>query len=217
MIEPFGPNVVTTDGEDWRRHIRITLPSFGEQVQNLVWDETTRQTNSLCQSWARMGKIGIKESIYQLTLNTMSIASFGWSVDWMSGEDCIPAGHQLSLVEALTEVILHLPSILLLPRVLLPILPGKVAHSACLEFEKYMDEFIAREDRLQAEGSLGVQRRETLLTALLRARRESADQTGSQATTGFNLTDREIKGNIFIFLLAGKETFALYVKPGNAF
>ncbi|POS72417.1 hypothetical protein DHEL01_v209186 [Diaporthe helianthi] len=208
MLEVFGPNVVSTNGELWRDHIRITLPSFGEQVQNLVWDETTRQTDMLCQSWARSGKIGIKESIYQLTMNTMSLASFGWSVDWTSGQDCIPAGHRMSLVEALTKVISHLPSILLLPRFLLPILPGRTAHIACSEFETYMDELIASESRLLAEGGSGELRRETLLTALLRARRESVAESQSQGSASFSLTDQEIKGNIFIFLLAGYDTTA---------
>lgn len=204
MIEPFGPNVASTDGEYWRPHIRITMPSFGEKVQSLVWDETVRQTDRLCQSWARMGKIEIKESIYSVTMNTMSFASFGWSVDGTPGQDCIPSGHRMSLVEAMSKIISHLPSILLLPRALLPIFPGRTAHHACSEFEKYMDEFIARENRLLAQGSSGELRRETLMTALLRARRDSVDDTQSQEKTGFSLTDQEIKGNIFVFLLAGR-------------
>lgn len=208
MLEPFGPNVVSTDGDVWRSHIRVTLPSFGEQVQNVVWEETIRQTDMLCQSWLKLGKVGIKERIYQLTMNTMCLASFGWRVDWESGQDDTPPGHKLSLVEAVTEVVLHLPHVLLLPRWALRILPDRTAYVACSEFEKYMDELLARESSALTEGTALEARRENLLTALLRSSRESAKAEKSRTGVRAGLTNREIQGNIFIFLLAGKDAFS---------
>lgn len=207
MLEPFGPNVVSTDGDVWRSHIRATLPSFGEKVQNVVWEETIRQTDMLCQSWLELGKVGIKESIYQLTMNTMCLASFGWRVDWASGSDGIPSGHKLSLVEAITEVVLHLPQVLLLPRWALRILPDKTAYIACSEFQKYMDELLAREKSSLTKETAVESRRENLLTALLRSSRDPAETEESHLGVSVGLTDREIQGNIFIFLLAGKEIF----------
>jgi cytochrome P450 len=209
MLEPFGPNVVSTDGELWRSHIRITLPSFGEQVQNVVWEETMRQTDILCHSWSELGKTEIKKSIYQLTMNTMSLAGFGWRTDWASGRDVIPSGHRMSLVEAATKMISELPLILLLPRFLLRILPDKTVWVAFSEFEKYMDELLVRENLALTKGSSMEPRRENLLTALLRSRRESAGAEKSHTGPGVNLTDQEVKGNIFIFLLAGKKTLCL--------
>lgn len=207
MLEPFGPNVVSTDGEVWRSHIRVTLPSFGEQVQNVVWEETIRQTDMLCQSWLKLGKIGIKESIYQLTMNTMCLASFGWRVDWESGRDGIPSGHRLSLVDAATQVVLHLPQVLLLPRWALRMLPDNTAYVACSEFEKYMDELLSREKLALTKETALESRRANLLTALLRSSRESAEAEKSHTGVSVGLTDPEIQGNIFIFLLAGKYAF----------
>lgn len=217
MLEPFGPNVVSTDGELWRSHIRITLPSFGEQVQNVVWEETIRQSDMLCQSWSKLGKIEIKKSIYQLTMNTMSLASFGWRVDWALGSDCIPPGHQMSLVDAATKVISQLLLVLLLPRFLLSILPNKTTYVACSEFEKYMDELLARENLALTKGSSMDPRRETLLTALLRSRRDYVEENESHTGCTVSLADQEIKGNIFIFLLAGKNELCLSSQIGEVF
>lgn len=83
-------------------------------------------------------------------------------------------------------------------------LPNKSAYVACSEFEQYMNEFLARgRESLNQEGC-GETRRENLLTALLRSSRESGGEKESQTGARIGLEDREIKGNIFIFLLAGK-------------
>lgn len=206
MLEPFGPNVVSTDGDVWRSHIRVTLPSFGEQVQNVVWEETIRQADMLCQSWLKLGKVGIKESIYQLTMNTICLASFGWQVDWAPGRDGISSGRKLSLVEAVTEVVLHLPLIALLPRWALRMLPDRTAYVACSEFEKYMGELLVGEKLTLTKETALETRRENLLTALLRSSHESVKAEESDTGISVGLTDREIQGNIFIFLLAGKDS-----------
>lgn len=181
-------------------------------MQNIVWEETIRQADMLCQSWLKLGKVGIKESIYQLTMNTMCLASFGWQVDWASPRDGLPSGHLLSLVEAVTEVVLHLPMILLLPRWALRVLPDKTAYVACSEFEKYMDELLAREKLAIKKETVLEARRENLLTALLRSSRESAEAEESRTGVSVGLTDREVQGNIFIFLLAGKDAFGLMLQ-----
>jgi cytochrome P450 len=204
MLEPFGPNVVSTDGELWRSHIRITLPSFGEQVQNVVWEETIRQTHMLCQSWSRVGKLDIKKSIYQLTMNIMSLAAFGLRADWAPGSECIPLGHQMTLVDAATKIISDLPLVLLLPRSLLRIMPDKTTSVAISEFEKYMNELLVRESLALTTANSTEIRRENLLTALLRSSHESPRAGQPHMASEVGLTDEEIKGNIFIFILAGK-------------
>lgn len=67
MLEPFGPNVVSTDGDLWRFHIRITLPPLGEAVNKLVWSETTRQADFLAEAWASLGSSNLKNDVYSLT------------------------------------------------------------------------------------------------------------------------------------------------------
>jgi cytochrome P450 len=207
MLEPFGPNVVSTDGDLWRFHLRITLPPFGEAVQQLVWDETERQTGMMAASWAKSSGAGsLKHNIYTLTVNTMSLAGFGRQADWVEDSKAVPQGHSLSLVAAIFGVVMHLPHILLMPKWLLRNSPWKIAHTAYVEFEQYMNELLA-------EAKAGLQRgvktesgaaRENLLTAVLRSSEEGAKQAVAGPGGRTSLTDEEIKGNVFIFLLAGK-------------
>lgn len=40
MLAFFGPNLVVTEGDDWKRHRKIVQSSFGETAYPLVWDRT---------------------------------------------------------------------------------------------------------------------------------------------------------------------------------
>lgn len=43
VLEFFGKNIVTLEGEEWRRHKRVVAKSFGEKSIKLVWGESVRQ------------------------------------------------------------------------------------------------------------------------------------------------------------------------------
>lgn len=47
ILKFFGPNVVVTEGEEWRRHRKLTGPSFSEKNNAMVWDESRR----IIQDW----------------------------------------------------------------------------------------------------------------------------------------------------------------------
>jgi cytochrome P450 len=38
----MGDNIVTAEGEEWKRHRKVTAPAFSERNIRLVWDETAR-------------------------------------------------------------------------------------------------------------------------------------------------------------------------------
>lgn len=42
VLSIFGPNLLTSDGEDWRRHRRVSVTSFSEKNVEKVWEETGR-------------------------------------------------------------------------------------------------------------------------------------------------------------------------------
>ena len=100
MLEPFGPNVVSTEGDLWRLHQRITVPSLGESVNRLVWAETFRQTKSLVSSWVSVAPESLKSDIYSLTINIIASAAFGQQAEWSDTGKTIPPGHEMSLVSA---------------------------------------------------------------------------------------------------------------------
>ncbi|KAF2753073.1 cytochrome P450 [Pseudovirgaria hyperparasitica] len=211
MLEPFGPNVVSTEGDIWRFHIRITLPPFGEAVNRLVWDETMRQTHMLITSWAEHGSRSLKSDIYLLTVNVMSCVAFGQQAEWTDDANAIPAGHSLTLVKAIYGVVMNLPLILLIPKLILRYGPWKHVYEAYSEYEKYMNELLEEEKRRMNNGQRddGLAKG-NLLTAVLKENDSSGREKQIMKGPGgrLSLTDEEIKGNVFIFLLAGYDTTA---------
>lgn len=203
MLEPFGPNVVSTEGDLWRLHQRITVPSLGESVNRLVWTETFRQTESLVSSWLSTVSGSLKSDIYSLTINIMSCAAFGQQAEWSDTGTTIPPGHELSLVSAVQGLVMHLPHILLLPKGLLRFFFRDSAYQAYVEYEKYIGEFHKKEKgRLASNSEYESSVKGNLLTAILKSNISEQKDNAVKGRTA--LTDEEILGNTFIFLLAGE-------------
>ena len=51
VLDVYGKNVVTTEGQDWRLHRKVTSRPFSEKNNQLVHDETVRQTIQMMNSW----------------------------------------------------------------------------------------------------------------------------------------------------------------------
>ncbi|KAI1098802.1 cytochrome P450 [Jackrogersella minutella] len=109
----------------------------------------------------------------------------GHDAEWGEGKspDNVPAGHKSSLVGALTDVIMHLPHILLLPR------------------------WFLGEEREKLLYNNSDSSRENLLTAVIRPNMD-AEKKADALIGRSRFTDEEIKGNVFIFLVAGYDTTA---------
>ena len=205
MIEPFGPNVVSSEGNLWRFHHRITAPPFGDAANHLVWVETLRQAKFVVPSWFSSEAVNLKADIYRLGVNVMASAGFGRQIDWTDDGKAVPEGHAISLLDSIMGIVLYLPYILLLPKWLLRLSPWKIAHTAYTEFERYMREFIALEKaRIKSGSGYEDKTKGNLLTTLLAtsaAEEKNSEQGGSGQRCSF--TDDEVLGNIFIFFMAG--------------
>lgn len=213
MLEPYGPNVATAEGKLWRFHVRITAPPFADPsgVNDLVWAETLFQTKLLCSAWSLQASRELHLDVNSLTLGVIARAGFGKRIDWSDnsvGNGDIPPGHKLSFLRAINDTTKWMIPILLLPGWLLNLTPWRAAHKAHTELELYMRELITaeknnvREDlEYQSSSSKG-----NLLTAVMKvsaseARDNSKSNGRSKKET---LTDDEVLGNLFIYLLAGE-------------
>ena len=199
MLEPFGPNVVTAEGEIWRFHLRITLPPFNESINHVVWSETFRQTEILISAWTDQS---LKKGINKMAVNVLSCVGFSQPAQKIGDMDAIPAGHKISFVNAIATVVANLPPILVLHPSILKYSPWAFAHRAYVEFDNYMHELLAKEKASMS--SKGTESgKDNLMRALLKsnASNKKSRLAGPGGRTG--LTDGEILGNVFIFVVAG--------------
>ena len=137
----YGKNVVTTEGQEWRHHRKITSPPFAEKNNHLVWAESLHQAQAMVQGWMgdnsnRSQTVNnIAEDAMKLSLNIISRAGFGirssWSgtgeeeedVDAQTTRDTSKAmfdkAHAMSYENALSSLLDNIIFILLLPKTLL--------------------------------------------------------------------------------------------------
>ncbi|KAI1309757.1 cytochrome P450 [Xylaria venustula] len=208
MLEPFGPNIGSTEGDLWKIHSRIASPSFDEYTQKLVWTETQRHTSILVSSWSADSACSFEKGVYSLTMDVMGTVSFGQQAELKNNATKRPAkGHTLPLLGALRGVIMHLPHILLVPKTMLRYSWQNV-YTAYTELDQYMDELLVQGTKDLSKGFSGARSKENLLKAILRSSKENEEKASAPKGTKVSLTNEEIKGNLFIFLLAGYDTTA---------
>jgi hypothetical protein len=205
MLEPYGPNIASTEGDLWKFHSRIASPTFDEYTQKLVWEESTRRTEGLVSLWSKDKDYGWEKGMYSLTMEVMVTVSFGQQPDWNADEAEKPRSrpHELSFLGALRGVVMHLPQILIIPKALLRRSPWKFAHTSYFELDRHMNELLVQGTKNLDMGLENSRTNENLLKAILRSNRENEEKSPRNLTGKAGLTNQEIKGNLFIFLLAG--------------
>ncbi|KAI9438702.1 cytochrome P450 [Lactarius indigo] len=202
VVKVFGGNIVASEGEEWKRYRTITAPAFSERNTRLVWDETSRIVLDLFDNvWGDNPEIVLDHCIditLPIALFVIGAAGFGRRVTWTS-DLIVPPGHQMTFKDAL-----HILSANLGLKIVLPNWATNItAHTrkvnlAFNELKQYMAEMV------DARRSVGVEtraERHDLFSGLLDAAHDNPD--GSVA-----ITEQELMGNTFIFLLAGHETTA---------
>ena len=147
-LKIYGNNVLTSEGQLWRHHRKITTPPFSEKNNQLVWTETLEQCQAMLNGWfdGNTKKTGSK-TIYTLADDTMRLslyvisrAGFGVRLQWpgIEGDRAnglvknaeessvsfseIAQEHTMSYTDALGSVLHNAIWILILPPFLLSIL-----------------------------------------------------------------------------------------------
>ena len=75
-----------TEGDEWKRHRKISAPSFSERNNRLVWDETMLIVQELSEVlWAGKQEVAV-DNIVDLTvpmaLFIIGVAGFGKRMSW---------------------------------------------------------------------------------------------------------------------------------------
>ncbi|KAL8710831.1 MAG: hypothetical protein Q9220_004634 [cf. Caloplaca sp. 1 TL-2023] len=232
-LDLYGKNVVSTEGSLWKHHRKTVSPPFNERNNRLVWAESLRQAQGMVKGW--MGGqtessptlLTVAADCMKLSLHVISCAGFGVNLEWPGTEDGqnghlgnghlsrqpaekgpqephFKGDHSMSFPDALASLLHNMIWILILPMYLLKRLPfagPKLSYNAYLEWGKYLHEIFNNKKSDIASGQH--QEGMDLMGFLLKG----AGVTSSSKTQQ-TLSDTEIMGNAFVFLLAGHETAA---------
>ncbi|ORY74748.1 cytochrome P450 [Leucosporidium creatinivorum] len=204
----FGDNIITTEKEQWRRHRRLTSPSFSEKNNAAVW----RDTQGIMKEW--FGTLSAHDdgegsaldddtvaTTLRLTLMIISAAAFGQRFPWPSARktsDVPPPGRKLAFITALQGVVDGTLAKLILPKFAYR-LPLKYPQRVQLCFSELEAHLHGMIEERKDEKAGGVERTD-LFSALLEG---VADDEGAAV-----LTTEELVADMWIFLLAGHETTA---------
>ncbi|KAF5710523.1 cytochrome P450 monooxygenase 3A7 [Fusarium mundagurra] len=204
-LEIFGRNVVTTEGDDWVRHRRITTPPFNERNSALVWNESKRQATEMLKMWASnpKGVVNPQSDTMVLALHVLTAAGFGRSYTFGSGLESALENHSLTYRDSLSLILGNLFTAVFTATLNLPtwMLPSKFkqVQDAVVNFRQYMAEMVAEEREAM---DAGAEEQDNLMSILVRAS-ENRNKEGKGTR---HLTDSEIYGNLFSYNLAGHET-----------
>ena len=216
----YGKNVVVTEGAEWRHHRKIVGQPFSEKNNHLVWKETLDQSQAMINSWFGSNKERSKsirtlaDDAMRLSLHVISKAGFGVTMTWPGTPDDdkrgsapsdLKHGHTMTYTEALGSLLHNIILTIAVPKLLLQYLPfktTKISYTSYTEWGQYMQEMLNEKKAQIMAGEEG----ETmdLMIAMLKGAGVAKD--GKQTTQA--LTNEEILGNAFVFILAGHETTA---------
>ncbi|KAG2144406.1 cytochrome P450 [Suillus bovinus] len=197
----FGENIVASEGDQWKRYRKIVAPAFSERNNILVWDATIQIMLDLFDTmWAGQEEVVVNHSVdltLPIALFVIGAAGFGRPISWKE-DAVVPLGHQLTFKDAIHTVTQDLTLALLVPRWAMGLTKRfRRARLAFDELHRYLTEMIHERQVSQQEYH------HDLLSSLL-----SANDDDNLSKDEVKLSDSELIGNIFIFLVAGHETTA---------
>ena len=142
VLNIYGNNVVTSEGQLWRHHRKITSPPFSEKNNHLVFTETLGQCQDMVDSWMNGDKEGSKtvrtvaDDAMRLSLHVISRGGFGVRLEWPKKAEAtgnghvkdeagkttttsMTEGHTMSFADALGSLLHNILPILIIPKFLL--------------------------------------------------------------------------------------------------
>ncbi len=222
VLRIFGENLVTSEGEVWRRHRKVVSFGFSERNNRQVFTETEKFARGMCNELEKIylnapkntsPSVDVVRYALKLALCVISTAAFGFEAEWETERKAEP-GFEMSFFEALEQVSSHPVEVIAVPRWMLhlPIRDWRRVGVALKDFKKYlnlaiergksnilqeMTESVGKKDDVKEE-----KRRADTFSALVRG--AFAEKEGKELA----LNDDELMGNVYVLLVAGHETSA---------
>ncbi|KAE8146908.1 cytochrome P450 [Aspergillus avenaceus] len=224
-IAIYGPNVITLEGSQWAHHRRCTAMTFNEKNNALVWEESIRQTTEMVQHWIQQHSqnphefvlTDAREDILKLTLNIICSVAYGVKLPFKPIQRITadstgglfrdattpPPGYHFTFRSVMEYMNKNLITVFMANS----FLPKWLSRAAKPYFKKDFDAFYDLHQYLQALVSIAETKKphdHNLLEGLLDSRRTGEHHVRYNQ----GLSDSEILGNLYIFMIAGHETTA---------
>ncbi|KAL5512726.1 hypothetical protein ACEPAG_2992 [Sanghuangporus baumii] len=212
LLQIMGDNVVTSEGEDWKRHRRIVAPAFNHATYRNVWETTAKVYEDMLkqEGWEHVDTTPPAEFnkiTHKLALFLIAIVGFGIPMSW--SEPRRDEDGRLSIQSMIFEVASSILERSQLPKWSYS-LGWKKLHQideAYKTFEAFMHERIAeREEQLKKTRSIEGANDEDIAESIKDVFGRLVNARLSDGK--LSLSDEEIIGNCFIFTFAGHETTA---------
>lgn len=212
ILNIFGTNLLTTNGETWSRQRKLIAPNINEKISSLVFGESCRQAREMLSFYIddmRGITNDTMKGMKTVAINVLGTAGFGISRPWNEhGSTTRAPGHRLTYMEATKIVVENIVAAAVVPAKLftLPFLPTEIQNigHAKNEFPVHTHEMLENERKLQATTP---EPRHNLTSMLVRLA-ESDPESGGDPKSPQYLSETEILGNLFIFTAAGFDTTA---------
>ncbi|KAI8807444.1 cytochrome P450 [Cladochytrium replicatum] len=212
ILSLYGHNVVTTEGDEWKRHRRVTVPHFNEKNNAYVHESTMRTLEGAFAKWKSDNiangndetEIDVHNMMFRVALSVISDAAFGVKFEF-DGEGYVPPGFTFSFQRSLEILSLHLVEYIAFPKwaFKLPIQYLRDIEVGFSDFHRHMRSLVSTARTEKSEKA-------NLLAALVKAADTESDE-------GKALSEEEMISNMFIFLFAGHETTANVLSYATAY
>ena len=221
MLDIFGPNLGTTEGQDWQRHRKITGAAFNEQSYETVWNESLRQADGMLRWWTLQGSSPITttaKDVRALSLNVLAHAGFRKDYPFDGKAENTDTKEALSFRQTLCFVLDNALLTMVVPAKLLrlPFLPSKWRQvgEAIEALRHHMTALYNDEKSNSIQKS---REPPNLMGSMVRASEQATYEANTEAKKlrvdhlapkRVGLTMNEIFGNIFVYYFAGHDTTA---------
>ncbi|KAG0650503.1 Cytochrome P450 [Hyphodiscus hymeniophilus] len=220
IVDAFGSNLVSSNGQPWRRQRKAITPSFTEGNNSLVWTESIHQTRCMLRRWegqlqgsSKIHSFNIQDDLKTLAFHILNRAGFGVRLQWpgipdTAGEDAVgnsdthtsldgdglEGGQGMRFGDAMLVVVDHLKELFIFPKWVLKHAPSKSLNTIWLahkEIESYLGKYISCQQNSIREGETGSLSSPNIRSSLI----ENTLRHTSSANTEKTLTMDEIVGN----------------------
>ena len=191
------------EGDVWARHKKLTSPAFNEKCSRLVWQESLKQANGMLQKSVAAGTSGSNSlgiDVQTIAMHVLARVGFGNENDFGEGVSKVDPGYTLPFRDTISLILRSTIWILILGKKKLrsSIMPQSFQKVglAIEEYDRYAESLLEKERKASSQNNL--------MSALVKAS-DSEKDSGRHSQT---LTDEEILGNVFLFIIAGHDTTA---------